>query len=243
MKRSNQGWKDSGDAIVYEDGTQVDPPISTCEEQAFVYAAKLRMSEMLWFMGDRDVAQRMFHEAAELKKRFNDRFWMPDKKFFALGLDAKRRQIRSISSNPGHLLASGIVYKDLARNVARRLLQPDMFSGWGVRTLSSDHPAYDPYSYHRGAVWPVEHGSFAMGMMRFGLIEELHTIGRMPEQIVHLWAVAPKPLSFFPAQRSWQSWRFRTASPLFLGSGTNARSSSLSLLSALSPALPRCRWH
>ena len=178
MKRSNQGWKDSGDAIVYEDGTQVDPPISTCEEQAFVYAAKLRMSEMLWFMGDRDVAQRMFHEAAELKKRFNDRFWMPDKKFFALGLDAKRRQIRSISSNPGHLLASGIVYKDLARNVARRLLQPDMFSGWGVRTLSSDHPAYDPYSYHRGSVWPVEHGSFAMGMMLFGLIQELHTIAR-----------------------------------------------------------------
>jgi glycogen debranching enzyme len=174
----NQGWKDSGDAIVYEDGTQVDPPISTCEEQAFVHAAKLRMSEMLWFMGDRDVAQRMFHEAAELKKRFNDRFWMPDEKFFALGLDAKRRQIKSISSNPGHLLASGIVYKDLATHVARRLLQPDMFSGWGVRTLSSDHPAYDPYSYHRGSVWPVEHGSFAMGMMRFGLIQELHTIAR-----------------------------------------------------------------
>jgi glycogen debranching enzyme len=174
----NQGWKDSGDAIVYDDGRQVDPPISTCEEQAFVYVAKLRMSEMLWFMGDHDLARRYFHEASELKKRFNDRYWMPDKKFFALGLDPKRKQIKSISSNPGHLLACGIVNKEFAKPVAQRLLQSDMFSGWGVRTLSSDHPAYDPYSYHRGSVWPVEHGSFAMGMMRFGLVKELHTIAR-----------------------------------------------------------------
>ena len=174
----NQGWKDSGDAIVYDDGGQVEPPISTCEEQAFVYVAKLRMSEMLWFMGDRELAGRMFHEASELKKRFNDRFWMPDKKFFALGLDARRRQIKSISSNPGHLLPCGIVDKHLAPVVAARLLQADMFSGWGVRTLSSEHPAYDPYSYHRGSIWPVEHGSFAMGMLRFGLIEELHKIAR-----------------------------------------------------------------
>ncbi len=175
---TNQGWKDSGDAIVYEDGSQVDPPISTCEEQAFVYVAKLRMSEMLWFMGDRDLARRMYYEASELKKRFNDRFWMPGKKFYALGLDSKRRQIRAISSNPGHLLACGIVPKEWARAVASRLLRNDMFSGWGVRTLSSENPAFDPYSYHRGSVWPVEHGSFAMGMMRFGLIEELHTIAR-----------------------------------------------------------------
>ncbi len=174
----NQGWKDSGDAIVYEDGTQVDPPISTCEEQAFVYVAKLRMSELLWLLGDRDLARRMFREADELQKRFNDRFWMPQENFYALGLDSRRRQIRSISSNPGHLLACGIVSKDRAAPVAARLLRPDMFSGWGIRTLSADHPAYDPYSYHRGSVWPVEHGSFALGMLRFGLIEELHTLAR-----------------------------------------------------------------
>lgn len=174
----NQGWKDSSDAIVYDDGQEVNPPISTCEEQAFVYVAKLRMSEMLWFMGDRSLARRYFHEASELKKRFNDCYWMPDQQFFALGLDAERKQIKSISSNPGHLLACGIVDKDFAIPVVRRLLQKDMFSGWGVRTLSSDHPAYDPYSYHRGSVWPVEHGSFAMGMMRFGFIDELHTIAR-----------------------------------------------------------------
>ena len=174
----NQGWKDSGDAIVYEDGRQVDTPISTCEEQAFVYVAKIRMSEMFWFLGDKTQARQIFDEATELRKRFNDKFWMPEKKFYALGLDPNRRQIKSISSNPGHLLTCGIVPEDLAATVARRLLRPDMFSGWGVRTLSSDHPAFDPYSYHRGSVWPVEHGSFAMGMMRYGLIDELHTIAR-----------------------------------------------------------------
>ncbi len=174
----NQGWKDSGDAIVYEDGSEVDTPISTCEEQAFVYVAKLRMAELLWFMGDYDQAARLHEQAIELKKRFVDRFWMPEKNFFALGLGPKRRQIRSISSNPGHLLACGIVHMEQAKPVAQRLLAKDMFSGWGVRTLSADHPAFDPYSYHRGAVWPVEHGSFAMGMMRYGLIDELHTIAR-----------------------------------------------------------------
>jgi|tagenome__1003787_1003787.scaffolds.fasta_scaffold20989561_10 glycogen debranching enzyme len=174
----NQAWKDSGDAIVYEDGRQVDTPISTCEEQAFVYVAKLRMSEMFWFFGRHDEARRLFDQASELKKRFNDRFWMPEKKFYALGLDPERKQIKSITSNPGHLLACGIVHNEFARPVAQRILEPDMFTGWGVRTLSADHPAYDPYSYHRGAVWPVEHGSFAMGMMRYGLIDELHAIAR-----------------------------------------------------------------
>jgi len=226
LGNGNQGWKDSGDAIVHEDGSLVDPPISTCEEQAFVYLAKLRMSEMLWFMGDRDLAKRMFHEASELKKRFNDRFWMRDKNFFALGLDAKRRQIQSITSNPGHLLACGIVPKELAASVARRLLRDDMFSGWGVRTLSSEHPAYDPYSYHRGSIWPVEQGTFAMGMMRFGCIDELHTIARAIFEVSTLFDYNRLPECFsghprddehpFPAlypKTNWpQAW---SASSLF----------------------------
>jgi glycogen debranching enzyme len=201
----NQGWKDSGDAIVYEDGKLVGPPISTCEEQGFVYVAKLRMSEMLWFMGDHELARRYFHEASELKKRFNDAYWMSDKRFFALGLDAKRRQIKSISSNPGHLLACGIVDKELARPVAERLLKSDMFSGWGVRTLSSGHPAYDPYSYHRGSVWPVEHGSFAMGMMRFGLIKQLHTIARAIFEASTLFDYNRLPECFSGHARDYQS--------------------------------------
>lgn len=197
----NQGWKDSGDAIVYEDGSEVDAPIATCEEQAFVYVAKLRMAELLWFMGDHDGAKRLYEQGMELKKRFHDRFWMADKEFFALGLDPKQRQIKSISSNPGHLLACGIVPKEAAKPVAQRLLRKDMFSGWGVRTLSADHPAYDPYSYHRGSVWPVEHGSFAMGMMRYGLIDELHTIARALFEATTLFDYHRLPECFSGHQR------------------------------------------
>src|SRR2546423_1098006 len=174
----NQGWKDSGDAIVYDDGSEVSTPIATCEEQAFTYIAKLHLSEVLWFLDEKDLARRLFREASELKKRFNDKFWMPREKFFALGLDARGKQIKSISSNPGHLLACGIVEEKYAGPTAQRLMQPDLFTGWGIRTLSSLHPAFDPYSYHRGTVWPVEQGTFAMGFMRYGLHEELHKLAR-----------------------------------------------------------------
>ena len=174
----NQGWKDSGDAIVYEDGSEVQPPISTCEEQAFVYAAKLHLSEVLWWLDEKDLAKRLYHEAQELKKRFNEKFWMEEEGFFAMGLDSEARPIRSISSNPGHCLACGIVDDALVQRTARRLLANDLFSGWGIRTLSAEHPAFDPFSYHRGSVWPVEHGSFALGMMRYGLWHELDVISR-----------------------------------------------------------------
>ena len=174
----NQGWKDSGDAIVYADGSQVEPPIATCEEQAFVYAAKLQMSELLWWLDRKEEAKRLYHQATELKKRFNDAFWMEDLRYFALGLDSKKRQIRSISSNPGHCVACGIVDEALVRPTVDRLLADDMFTGWGVRTLSAKHPAFNPFSYHRGTVWPVEHGSFAIAFMRYGLHDALQKMAR-----------------------------------------------------------------
>jgi glycogen debranching enzyme len=169
----NQGWKDSGDAIVYEDGSQVEPPIATCEEQAFVYVSKLHMAEMLWWLDRKDEAHRMYREASELKKRFNEVFWMEDLGYFALGLDSKKRQIRSISDNPGHCVACGVVDESLVHRTVDRLFAEDMFTGWGIRTLSAQHPAYNPFSYHRGTVWPVEHGSFAVGFMRYGLYPAL----------------------------------------------------------------------
>ncbi|HEV8340162.1 MAG TPA: glycogen debranching N-terminal domain-containing protein, partial [bacterium] len=174
----HQGWKDSGDAIVAADGRQIDPPIATCEEQAFVYVAKLHLAEVLFWVGERDDARRLFRAAQELKKRFNDAFWMPDAGFFAMGLDARKRQIMSIGSNPGHCLAAGIIDAALVRQTAERLMAPDLFSGWGIRTLSSAHPAYNPYSYHRGSVWPVENATFALAFMRFGLRDHLHTLAR-----------------------------------------------------------------
>ena len=174
----NQGWKDSGDAIVYEDGTQVKPPIAMCEEQAFLYVAKLHLSELLWWLDMKDEAHRLYHQASELKKRFNEAFWMEEEGFMAMGLDSKDRQIRSIASNPGLCLACGIIDDSRVQRVAERLLQDDMFSGWGVRTLSAEHPAFNPFSYHRGSVWPVEHATLALGFMRYGFHHCVQKIAR-----------------------------------------------------------------
>lgn len=174
----HQGWKDSNDAIVDADGIDVEPPIATCEEQGFVYLAKLHLSEVLWWLDRKDEAKQLYHEAEELKKRFNEAFWMEEAGFFAMGLDASQRRIASIGSNAGHCLATGITDKSLVERTANRLLAPDLFSGWGVRTLSSEHPAFNPYSYHRGSVWPVEQATFALGFMRYGLHEHVEKISR-----------------------------------------------------------------
>jgi glycogen debranching enzyme len=172
----NQAWKDSADAIVYEDGSLVKPPIATCEEQGFAYLAKLHMSEVLWWLDDKENAKRLYKEAGELKKRFNDAFWMEKEGFFAMSLDPEKRQVGSIGSNAGHCLATGIVNESLVSRTAERFMADDLFTGWGIRTLSNKHPAYNPYSYHRGSVWPVEHGSFAIGFARYGLHHFLHDI-------------------------------------------------------------------
>jgi glycogen debranching enzyme len=174
----HQGWKDSGNAVVYPDGTQVEPPIATCEEQGFLYAAKFLFSEVLWWMDKKEEARRIFGEAEEFKKRFNEHFWMEDEQSIAFGLDAQRQPIKTIVSNAGHCIATGIVETSLVEKVANRLFAPDMFSGWGIRTLSLENPAYNPYSYHRGSIWPVEHGAFAIGFMRYGLIEQLQRMAK-----------------------------------------------------------------
>jgi len=172
----NQGWKDSGDAIVYEDGSLVADPLGTCEMQAFIYASKLHLSEVLWWMGEVDLARKLFEQAEELQKRFNEVFWMEDEEYIALGLDKQKRQIKSIASDSGHCLASGIVEKSLAEKVAQRLMQDDLFSGWGIRTLSASHPSFNPYAYHRGTVWPVENAVFALAFARYGLHELMHRL-------------------------------------------------------------------
>jgi glycogen debranching enzyme len=183
----HQGWKDSRDAMVYEDGSPVLAPIATCEEQAFVYAAKIGLAEVLYWMDDKAGARRLYAEAADLKARFNAAYWMEREASFAMGLDSDERQIRSVGSNPGHCIAAGIVEKSLVEAAARRLFAPDLWSGWGIRTLSSEHPAYNPYSYHRGSVWPVEQGSFALGLMRFGLHDELERLTRAQFEATRLF--------------------------------------------------------
>lgn len=174
----NQGWKDSSDAIVHADGSQAHAPIGTCEEQGFVYLSKLRLSELLFWFGRRDEANRLFREARALKDRFDDVFWMPEEGYYAMGIDGKKRLIRSIASDPGLCLATGIVEKSRAEPTAARMFAADMFSGWGVRTLSADNPAHDPYSYHRGSVWPVDQGAFALGLARYGLHGHVAVLAR-----------------------------------------------------------------
>ena len=174
----HQGWKDSPDAVVDEEGRQVEPPIATCEEQGFAYLAKLHMSEVLWWLDEKDEAKRLYREAGELKKRFNEAFWMDAEGFFATGLGPQKRQIKSVGSNPGHCLATAVVEESLVSRTAARLMREDLFTGWGVRTLSSDNPAFNPYSYHRGSVWPVENGTFAIAFVRYGLHEEAERVCR-----------------------------------------------------------------
>jgi glycogen debranching enzyme len=165
----NQGWKDAAQAIVYADGSQVPDPIAVCDAQGFAYMSFVRAAGLSWWLGEQAQASALFRRARELKRRFNDAFWMPDAGFFALGLDPEKRQIASITSNPGHLLAAGIVDDALVEPTARRLFARDLFSGWGIRSLSADNPAFNPYAYQRGSIWPVEHGTFALGFARYGL--------------------------------------------------------------------------
>ena len=190
----NQGWKDSGDSMVYPDGRLVEPPIALCEVQGYVYDAWLRAAELYEVWGDNQRAKSLRQRAKDLYQRFNDRFWMEDEGFYCLGLDNKKQQIKSITSNPGHLLWSGIVPKERAQRLVDRLFQNDLWCGWGVRTLSSKNSAYNPISYQRGSVWPHDNSSIAAGLKRYGYHQEANRIaegifaaasyfeaGRMPE--------------------------------------------------------------
>jgi len=168
----NQGWKDSDEAIRYPDGRNVDAPLATVEEQAFYALALERMAEILVALEEDDEAERFLAQAENLRRRWHDAFWLPDEGFYAMALDADKRAVASIVSNAGHALGAGIVPKEHARRVADRMLERDLFSGWGVRTLSTDHPSYNPFAYHLGTVWPVEQATFALGFKRYGLDDQ-----------------------------------------------------------------------
>jgi glycogen debranching enzyme len=172
----NQGWKDSGDAIVYDDGTPVPAPTATCELQGYWYAAQQLMAVLSWMRGDTADARAWLASAADLKRRFNRDWWLEDRRFFALAMDPDKRLVGAVTSNVGHCVASGIIDADHLPPVVGRLFSPDMFSGWGIRTLSSSHAFYDPLSYHRGSVWPVEQATILFGLRRFGFDARAHDL-------------------------------------------------------------------
>ncbi|HET7026435.1 MAG TPA: glycogen debranching N-terminal domain-containing protein [Candidatus Limnocylindrales bacterium] len=215
----NHGWKDSNEAVRYPDGRLVANPIATVEEQAFHYVALVRMAEILVALGEDEAADRFEARAARLRERWHEAFWMPDEGFYALALDADKRQVRSIASNAGHALGAGIVPPEQARVVADRLLEGDLFSGWGVRSLSNRHPSFNPFAYHLGAVWPVEQATFVLGFKRYGLDDHVERLvaavldaavafpdARLPEALSgHDRAEFTGPVRY-PTANSPQAW-------------------------------------
>jgi glycogen debranching enzyme len=174
----NMGWKDAVDSNVAPDGSLFRGPKALCELQGYTYDAWLRMSKAFAYFGDDALAEALRKKAAALRAKFEELFWCEDIGTYACALDGDKRQVKTIVSNPGHLLWSGVVSPERAVRVVNRLMQPDMWSGWGIRTLSSDNPAYNPFSYQNGSVWPHDNGIIAMGCRRYGFLKEAAMIAR-----------------------------------------------------------------
>ena len=221
---ANQGWKDSWDGIRYADGRVAEAPIALCEVQAYVYSAYLARAHFAYEAGDQALYATYRQKAADLKAAFNRDFWLDDRQWFAVGLDADKRPIDSLTSNIGHCLWTGIVEEDKAQAVARHLLSPDMYSGWGVRTLATSMGGYNPVSYHCGSVWPHDTAIIAAGLARYGFEEGAQRLvlalfdaavaqgGRLPELYSGLDRTElPLPVGY-PTSCSPQAWS--AASPL-----------------------------
>ncbi len=215
----NQGWKDSHDSIVHADGRLAEPPIALAEVQAYVYLAKMRMADVYSSLGDEATAEWLLAEAHTLRKRFNEAFWMDDEKYFAGALDSDKRQVRTVVSNPGHALYCHIVDEEKAAALAKRLLAPDMFSGWGIRTMSKAAAAYNPMSYHNGSVWPHDNALIAAGLKRYGFARSTNRVAtalfdaaihadylRLPELFCGFTRRTPNRPVSYPVACSPQAW-------------------------------------
>ena len=221
----NQCWKDSWDSISYRDGSLPRFPRATCELQGYAYDAKVRgarLAREVW--KDRPLADDLDRQATDLKRRFNRDFWIDDGEYFALALDPGGDQVDALASNIGHLLWSGIVEKSKAKAVARHLLGPRLFSGWGVRTLAEGEGRFNPVGYHVGTVWPFDNSFIAWGLRRYGFKEEAAQIaagilnaaaffaGRLPEAFAGYDRSATGHPVHFPTACSPQAWS--TGAPL-----------------------------
>jgi glycogen debranching enzyme len=223
----NQCWKDSWDSIVFADGTLAPLPRATCEIQGYVYDAKRRMARLareVW--GDAIWAAQLEKEAAQLKERFNQDFWISERGFFALALDGQKRRVDSLTSNIGHLLWSGIVDEDKAASCVKHLMSDALFSGWGVRTMSTGEASYNPIGYHVGTVWPHDNSLIASGLRRYGFRAEAARLAyalleaavlfqhRLPEAFAGYPRSATHHPVTYPTACSPQAWA--TGTPLLL---------------------------
>jgi len=169
---ANQAWKDSWDANMHRDGEIAKAPLAPCEVQGYVYEAKYRMASLLRSFGDLKMADKLKKDASDMAKRFEKAFWMPSRGFYAMALDREKRQLQVISSNPGHLLFTRMLPQERARVVTQRFMQPDMFSGWGLRTIAREERVFNPLSYHRGSIWPHDNSIIAHGMALYEFREQ-----------------------------------------------------------------------
>jgi glycogen debranching enzyme len=223
----NQCWKDSWDSISYRNGDLPGFPRATCELQGYAYDAKMRaarLARLAW--NDAAYADRLEKEAGDLKRRFNRDFWVQDGSYFAVALESGGRQVDSLTSNIGHLLWSGIVDKSKAKAVARHLMSPELFSGWGVRTLAEGQARYNPIGYHVGTVWPFDNSFIAWGLRRYGFKDEAAAIaagilaaaevfdGRLPEAFGGYPRSSTRYPVQYPTACSPQAWS--TGAPLLL---------------------------
>jgi glycogen debranching enzyme len=246
----NQGWKDSGDAIIYDDGTPVPPPIATCEIQGYWFAAQQLMSVLSAVVGNTADARAHWQSAMDLKTRFNRDWWSADEQCIALAMDPEKRLVTAVTSNVGHCVTTGIISDEHLPAVVGRLFAPDMFSGWGIRTLSTAHRAYNPLSYHCGSVWTVEQATIAFGLRRFGFdaraldlaraafdLAALYPEHRIPE-CVGGWARGERPTpGAYPRANTPQLWN-ATSFPLFVHTLLALQPVAALGLLVVDPALP-----
>jgi glycogen debranching enzyme len=216
---ANQGWKDAWDAVMHASGELAQPPIALAEVQGYQYAARLAVAQLAEAVGQPSVAPGCRERAEALRRRFAADFWMADEGIYALALDGAKRRCEVVASNAGHCLWTGIAPPDHALAVAKRLMAEDMFTGWGMRTLSSREVRYNPMGYHNGSVWPHDNGIAAAGFRRDGLTEPILALatalfeaalqfehGRLPELFCGFPRQARLGVTRYPVACSPQAW-------------------------------------
>jgi glycogen debranching enzyme len=246
---ANQGWKDSWDAVNFESGRLAEAPITLCEVQGYTYAAFVARARLAASAGDMATADEWFGRADKLKRAFNDAFWLPERGYYAIALDRDKRPVDSLTSNIGHCLWTGIVDDDKAASIAAHLMSPDMFSGWGIRTLAASMGAYNPMSYHNGSVWPHDNAITIAGLVRYGFIAEAQRAsqaildaaeafgGRLPELFCGFERTRYSVPVGYPTSCSPQAWAAATPTHL-LRSLLRLEPSVPEGLVSVSPVLP-----
>jgi glycogen debranching enzyme len=215
----NQGWKDSRDSVMHADGSLAPGPIALCEVQGYAYAARVGLARLARHLGDAALGSRLEADAAALRERFGAAFWCEELGSYALALDGDKRPCRVRASNAGHALWSGIARPDHAAAVARTLLSPGHWSGWGVRTLATGEPRYNPISYHNGSVWPHDNAIAAAGLARYGEREAAQAIftamldasrtferARLPELFCGFERAPGETPTLYPVACAPQAW-------------------------------------